>query len=221
MPNFDYIAPFYDALVRLIFGSTLAEAKQQNLSFLKSNPKRILVLGGGTGEILPNLAACCTAAQIIYVERSRLMQKMTRRRLVRLGLKPDILYLRDLKEIGGRVRFDLIITNFFLDMFRQADLKSLVQRLFKLLTANALWFFTDFENLKGRPSFMINFMYLFFRVTTGLKTRRLPDYGAAFAQVPLQLLSENHILFKFYCGSLEITSRVWRVDSHIAELNGF
>ena len=212
MPNFDYIAPFYDALVHLLFGDQLSEAKSCNLTFLNSSYKQILILGGGTGEVLELIAPYCHNSQIIYVEPSIVMRKSTQKRLSQSNLILHINYFKDLKDSQIKdMKVDLIITNFFLDMFAQAELLGLVNHLFRLLKVGGLWFFTDFERPKKKyiQDLYIRFMYLFFNISTGLKVSRLPDYASAFSKVPLRLAYQKSTIVRSCFIGLSIKNQVW------------
>jgi ubiquinone/menaquinone biosynthesis C-methylase UbiE len=57
--NFDFIAPYYDFLSKLIFGKRLRIAQTSLLSKIPRH-QRILLVGGGTGWILPELLQICS-----------------------------------------------------------------------------------------------------------------------------------------------------------------
>jgi tRNA (cmo5U34)-methyltransferase len=50
--GFDRLAPFYDSLARLIIGKGIKQSQLHFLNHLRDKTK-LLVLGGGTGWILP------------------------------------------------------------------------------------------------------------------------------------------------------------------------
>jgi len=78
--NYDRIATNYDRLSRLVFGKSIIRAQQALLPFV-SSPARILIVGGGTGWILEEIAKHCPSGLAIdYVEISSNMLDLARRR---------------------------------------------------------------------------------------------------------------------------------------------
>jgi tRNA (cmo5U34)-methyltransferase len=77
--------------------------------------------------------------------------------------------------------YDAIVTHFFLDVFDQKQLPTLVARLTASLEPGGLWLISDFarpqrvEGAAHRPGshLLLPLMYTFFRLTTGLSTRTL------------------------------------------------
>jgi tRNA (cmo5U34)-methyltransferase len=51
--GFDRLAPFYDSLARLIIGKGIKQSQLHFLNHLRGQNQGVLVLGGGTGWILP------------------------------------------------------------------------------------------------------------------------------------------------------------------------
>jgi ubiquinone/menaquinone biosynthesis C-methylase UbiE len=78
--NFDFIAPFYDSLARLVFGKALQKAKT---SFTDRIPTggRLLLMGGGTGTILNTLLKTHPALEIDFVDVSGKMLKLAENNL--------------------------------------------------------------------------------------------------------------------------------------------
>ena len=79
--------------------------------------------------------------------------------------------------------YDLIVTHFFLDCFTDAELAPLAARLAASTTKQARWVVSEFHQpARGfaawRARFWIAGLYAFFRLATGLRVRRLPDYRA-------------------------------------------
>jgi ubiquinone/menaquinone biosynthesis C-methylase UbiE len=53
--NYDRIARIYDKLSRMVFGKSIVRAQQSILPFI-TTPARMLIVGGGTGWILEEIA---------------------------------------------------------------------------------------------------------------------------------------------------------------------
>jgi hypothetical protein len=78
--------------------------------------------------------------------------------------------------------FDLIVTHFFLDCFREEQLESLISKLKRAAASHANWLLADFQAAasglgRQRSRLILWMMYRFFRVVTQLPATRLttPD----------------------------------------------
>jgi hypothetical protein len=79
-------------------------------------------------------------------------------------------------------KFDLVVTNFFLDCFRAGQLQKLVPLLAESTTADAVWLLADFRVPESgwrrwRAKLILAMLYAFFKLTTALSANRLtpPD----------------------------------------------
>ena len=206
--EYDRLAPYYDFLARIVFGKSLLRAKRHFLSLLPSKAK-ILLIGGGTGQILPDILKDNRRHYVVYLERSGKMISLARSRADRNKVSGQILFVEgDESNLPEREKFDVIITNFFLDQFREDRLELLMEILFNRLNSSGLWLFTDFQLQKGQPHYwwqilLIKTMLAFFRVATNLKTNSLPDFPPLFQRLNLTLIEEKRFLKKL------IVSRVY------------
>ena len=85
------------------------------------------------------------------------------------------------------VRFDAIVTHFFLDCFPPARLADVIGKLATCATPDAVWLVTDFalpaRGLRRRRARAVHaLMYAFFRVAVRLPARRLTPPDALLAQ---------------------------------------
>jgi hypothetical protein len=119
------------------------------------------------------------------------MVERTRRRIAALG--PE--FLARVRFVVGDVRgfeartdgYDLIVNHFFLDCFSEEELARVVARLAKWGRPGARWIVLDFleaENGVARwwTRAVVRALYAGFRVITGLRVTRLPDYKAALTR---------------------------------------
>jgi ubiquinone/menaquinone biosynthesis C-methylase UbiE len=175
--NCDWIAPYYRWLEYAGFGGELQRRRCGLLDQLGS-PRRVLVLGDGDGRFLERLIRKAPAAEIDSIEASARMQALARRRTAdrvqhRLG------DARAVPLDGGR--YDLIATHFFLDCFDAADASALVARLSDAAAPRAQWLISEFRQVpQGWRAVWcqawLSSLYWFFRLATGLRTRKLVDH---------------------------------------------
>ncbi|NJN40867.1 MAG: hypothetical protein HC811_00060 [Flammeovirgaceae bacterium] len=108
------IAPYYDFLANLVFGNTLIRAQQKFLESIEPNSS-ILILGGGSGQILTDIDNIVKGCTINFIEISTGMMELARNRKV---INNTIVFDQHL-EPSTRT-YDIIIMNFFLDQFTES-----------------------------------------------------------------------------------------------------
>ena len=196
--GFDRVAFAYDMLAKLVFGNQLNRAKERFFSHIRQG-ERVLIMGGGTGWILPNvLERVGENGKIVFVEASEKMLNKARHRISQHPLQKNVHFLHGTHHmIPPQLTFDQIHTHFFLDLFDQTELERTVDLLNQFLSTSGKWFVTDFSppthswNLAGRC--LIRLMYLFFRILCGIQSSRLPDYQTALIQAGLQEMKEKKV----------------------------
>lgn len=191
--NFDWIAPIYDSLARVVFGNRLQRAQTVFLNQIPAKA-RVLIVGGGTGWLLEQVLTQCQPQRVVYLEASAKMLAMASRRILthavvgavdfRVGdetcLKPDDV-------------FEVILTPFVLDLYPEHLLQStLIPRLLRVLNPAGLWLVTDFINPQiGWQKLLLWTMIRFFRLTAGIKTHQLADWQKSLAESGLSCLKQQ------------------------------
>ncbi|MEO8127475.1 MAG: class I SAM-dependent methyltransferase [Bryobacteraceae bacterium] len=177
--NCDPIARWYRYFEYGAFGR---ELERRRFEFLTETAhcKHALMLGEGDGRFLQMFLNQNPEATVDYVDSSREMLLLASRRA---GLHQDHVsfHCADASAwLPPRADYDLIVTHFFLDCFSQSDLATLIQRIASH-ASQARWIVSDFHQPpRGfaalRATCWLSVLYAFFRLTTGLKTRSLPDH---------------------------------------------
>lgn len=186
--RFNWIARHYDNLVSLIFGKTLHHAQMHFVSQIGATDA-ILILGGGTGNFLMDLLTSKPLITVTYIEASSEMIRLTKRKV---DGNPGLTFIHGTEHHIPDQQFDVIVTNFFLDVFPDNELQPLVDTISKNLRVNGKWFVTDFENSpKSTHKFLLSLMYLFFGVTRSLDARRLPAWRSLLENKGMKLKAEK------------------------------
>lgn len=182
--SFDRLAPHYGRMERVLAGDKLQRMRTRWLAEIPP-PRRALLVGEGHGRFLVELRRRAPAAEIVCADASAAMLAVARRRLAQAGLaEAGVHFVR--AELPGTEalagRFDLIVTNFFLDCFPPAALAEVIERLARLATGDTQWLVADFCTPDRGPARLrarciLALMYAFFRPATGLRARTLtpPD----------------------------------------------
>ncbi|CAN5148418.1 hypothetical protein BH23BAC1_BH23BAC1_01880 [soil metagenome] len=207
--DFDAIASFYDALAGIIFGASIKKAQ---LHFIPSIPEnsKILFIGGGTGWLLPTILKI-PGVSITYVDLSVNMIKQARKKIlpeqeksVKFIQKDIYQFLNGKKETVNE-EFNVIITNFFLDVFNKENLVKIMILIDRVLQINGLWICTDFQKQPGRSlwyswqNFLIYLMYKFFKMISNIEGKRILDFDAHFASlkfIPVHEVYFFHTMIK-------------------------
>jgi ubiquinone/menaquinone biosynthesis C-methylase UbiE len=173
--NCNPIARWYRWLEYLGFGKALERRRN---AFLKeiADARRALVLGEGDGRFLARLVPEMferPGASVDYVDLSSRMLALAR---ARAGDQVRYI-LGDARSIAlPSSEYDLIVTHFFLDCFDEHDAAVVIDRISAAAAPRARWVISEFRDANWWSYGSVAALYLFFRIATGLKTRRLIDH---------------------------------------------
>ena len=167
MNNFNLIAPFYDLLSRLIFKDNLLKAQLTFLDRLEPADK-VLILGGGTGELLEFLPKC---QKVVYLEKSK---KMLIRARKRSATNSTSFVQMDFLKGSLNESYDVIICPFFLDCFNEGNLHSVIFKCRQLLKKDGCLIVSDFQKTNSNKPLLV-VMHLFFRIFTAIDSSQLKE----------------------------------------------
>lgn len=172
--GFDRLAASYDGLAAVVSGNQI---KKSQVHFLHRIPdgSRILMLGGGTGWLLPNMLTDKFACELWYIDISARMIKEASARHIGNN---KVHFIRGTDaDIPVNIKFDIVITNFYLDLFSEREVERIVRKIIPLLSHGAVWIATDFvDQGKWWQKVLLQLMYHFFRSTCGIEARSLPGW---------------------------------------------
>ena len=182
--SFDILAPHYRWMEWLLAGGKLQRCRTAFLDTIPA-PASVLIFGEGNGRFLARLCQQFPAAHVTCIDSSAAMIQRARRRLARHGLQgANVQFIHaDAQQWDPPgATFDLVVTHFFLDCFREDQLRVLIPRIAGAAKPHATWLLGDFKVAERgfwrvRSEVVLAVMYLFFRGVTGLPARRLtvPD----------------------------------------------
>src|SRR4051794_37792998 len=163
--NYNNVANFYDQLSTFIFGKAIFNAQK---FLLNSVPPRsaVLIVGGGTGWILEELAKQYPSGlKITYLDSSSEMIRLSRKKN---GGGNKVTFLpADIRDVEFAGKYDVVITPFVLDNFSTVSVKIVFEKIDKILAAGGLWLFSDFQ-IGDKSRFwqktLLKVMYYFFKI---------------------------------------------------------
>jgi ubiquinone/menaquinone biosynthesis C-methylase UbiE len=175
--GFDRLSWIYDFLVKIIFGSSIRDA-QINLIQNVQTKKGWLIIGGGTGWILEDIFKYHPEAQVTYLEASQGMIDKAKSRKIDSNVN---YILGSVDQIPSDHQFDIVVTNFFWDMFLTQSAIDIKNKIDEHLNIHAQWLVVDFKNADiWWQRALMKIMYWFFRITCGIEARSLPDFEELF-----------------------------------------
>ncbi|TRX53673.1 methyltransferase [Fulvivirga sp. M361] len=196
--DFDFVAPFYDLLARIVFGDALKRSQCYFLNAIKEGDA-VLIIGGGTGGILMGLDRLNVPVNVTYVEHSAKMLKISKQHQLK---HIEVKFIHGTEANIPKASYDVVITAFFLDVFNAQKLPVIMDQIHQNLTFSGRWLQTDFvKTSKVWQRIMIRAMYLFFRLATGMEGRRLLNFDEYFDNLGYKKITFKH----FYYGMVRTT----------------
>jgi SAM-dependent methyltransferase len=187
--NCDFIAPHYWWIELVGMGRTLERRRRWFLPQIQ-NARRALVLGDGDGRFLRELLLRNSLVRADYVDLSGRMLELARQKAgdERVDYKrADALTV----EFPGD-EYDLIATHFFFDCFGSRELEKLIGRVAGAAKPGARWIVSEFRTPNVLARLLVRALYLFFGITTGLKTRKLVDHRPILQAQGFRLIKASH-----------------------------
>lgn len=188
--GFDRLAKPYRWMEYLTFGRALQRCRLRFLPDL-TKTQSALVLGDGDGRFAEKLLRAAPQCRLHAVDGSVAMLRVLQ---TRCGAGDRVSTHRadlaqTLPDAVCTGTFDLVATHFFLDCLTTPQADALVAQVRPLLRPGACWVVSEFDIPRGAmrvPSAVIvRALYAGFRVLTGLRTQRLPDYRSAMERYGL------------------------------------
>jgi ubiquinone/menaquinone biosynthesis C-methylase UbiE len=197
--NFDPLARVYRMLELFAFGRDLERARFCHLDALASCDS-ILILGEGDGRFVSRLVQLRPQAEVLCIDSSAAMIAQARSRLAIETPQHRVKFQQaDARSCSLPAQhFDAAVTLFFLDCFTHDQAETMVTNIAQALRPSASWLFADFSMperglARMRAKLWLNVLYPFFNLSTGLRTRALPNVEpmierAGFAPVAVRSL---------------------------------
>jgi hypothetical protein len=210
-PDFDLVARAYRWMEYLSLGTMLEQARFWALDAgWLDGCRRALVLGDGDGRFTARMMARNAGVRVEALDLSREMLRLLLRRCRSFAARLSATCgdAREWEPAGGA---DLVVTHFFLDCLEQEEVAALVRRIVAGLNPGATWVVSEFcvpaGWLRGPAWMLVRGLYLAFRVLTGLRVTRLPNYARELRGCGFALVAEKRFL-----GGL-LVSQVWKANA--------
>ncbi len=177
--GFDSVAGYYDHLARLVFGRAMERSQTVFLADIPASCS-VLVLGGGSGWWLKEFLATRPTSRILFVEPSGKMLEKARG-MVCSDERVHFLH-GTVESIDEENEFDVVLTFFVFDIFSDAELAGVIDRIKPLLRRDSVWLVSDFVDTKWWHRVLLFIMYRFFGAVASLENKELPRWDQCMDQ---------------------------------------
>jgi len=207
--SFDKLAPWYHFLETISFGNHLQECRISLLTEL-NEVKNILILGDGNGRFLESLLKSNRYAEIESLDISKTMIGLANKRITSLPNSSRVVFIHSnvFDWDFPKCKYDLVVTNFFLDCFTNSELTNLIERISLSLKPEGKLIYGDFNvpnsfSKKTLTTLLLFGMYLFFKIFTRISANSLHDPTSLLIEKKFILMKEKFYLWSF------LKSQLW------------
>lgn len=192
--TYDFVAPFYPLLERLAFGGGLTEARSASVRPVAS-AERALLIGEGNGRFLAHCLKEKIGGSITVVDASKKMLSLVRSRIhgIKLETKLELIHADFCEWRPSEPDFDVVVTHFFLDLFRPESQRRIIEKITALSTAKTIWM-----NVDSRPVIQSRFhrvidwlQYRFDQLLSGIEADRHYDCAATIKECGWEVQEEQ------------------------------
>lgn len=140
--EYDFLAKYYSRLSYFFLGREYLISQSHFLEFIEDKGS-ILIIGGGSGEILKQLSKKNTTLTITYIEASKKMLLLAQQN-VAFHQPVRFIHSDTLTNLQSQ-KFDFVVCNFIFDHFSKKKLNYLLNDLIPLLKIESKLIYTDFS----------------------------------------------------------------------------
>ena len=144
--RYGMVSSIYDRLGDFWTRGKIRESKLWHLQFLSSED-RVLFVGSGTSE--DAILASKIGAEVVVIEISDKMLSQTRNRLLAEGITEIELIKDDILNHSKLSDYDVIVANYFLDVFNFPTMQAIMLHFTRLLKRNGLLYIAGFKPPSG------------------------------------------------------------------------
>lgn len=193
--HFTWIAPVYDFLADTYSLGQISKSKLSQLVYMKPGER---ILFAGAGNAVDAIAAAQAGMIVTVVELSPNMMQRAQARAERVGLRDKIEWrCQDVFAYEPEGVFDVVVANYFLNVFSKELMPSLFDLLLDKLRPGGRFMVADFApKASGRFERIFQALYFFaavaaFHLIAGNAWHPLYDYSELMRSRGLKVLAED------------------------------
>lgn len=200
--NFNRIAPYYSWIASAVYNGAIQEAQSAFLKVIVEHDK-VLILGGGSGDILTSLDALDRSIDIDYVDSSSEMIDLSKGKLsISSRLNVDY-HTVPFQNFDSKKKYDVVLSPFFLDCFAVNELPMVIKKIRELMNSNGSLLLTDFQIYEHSiwQRLMSRSMHVFFRLFSNLESESLQNIEQEVKKNDFEVLERKTYFHKFIFSS--------------------
>jgi ubiquinone/menaquinone biosynthesis C-methylase UbiE len=128
--GFDRLAPVYTLLTKIVFGGRVQRAQLHFLTQITRND-HVLILGGGSGDLLKALLEKNPGLIVDYIDISPRMLNLARKKINKTS---NVNFIECTERNIPETAYSLAITNFYLDLFTDSTVAPVITTIKKIVT---------------------------------------------------------------------------------------
>ena len=212
--SFDRVANCYQWMEKIVFRTDLEKVRNFHLRLVR-DAESILILGDGDGRFLKNISEIGTDAQIVSVDSSSEMIRLSQSRThnTELDVRHVCQNFQDF-EFSENFRPDLIFAHFFLDCFTEDEVILIVNRLSKSSLKSTKLVISDFflpekGSVSGIYRRILTYVMIrFFRLFCRISAKKLPNIPKIMRSTGWTCIAHKSLRDEF------INSWVWELEGY-------
>lgn len=194
--KYKLVGPIYDWLSAVYSGKSIHHCKVAMLDRLKPGDK---VLFAGVGHGMDAVHAAKLGAEVTVVDLSETMLKKFQANLDKEGITIKIRQLHsDIMKVEEVEKYDMVVANFFLNVFKEDMMVSVLEHLIRLGKPGAHVVVGDFSYPTGNifsRALKIAYWYgavLFFWMFAGNAVHNIYNYPESMKRLGLHIREQKH-----------------------------
>ena len=145
--NYDSTAWFYEKIAHIFSGGQILACKKSQVPHFKKGEK-VLFAGSGGGE--DALMALDKESEVTIVELSAKMIDQAKKKFKDHPFEKNLkIHHKNIFDYNSRETFDVVVANFFLNVFKEADMSKALTHLVSLLKPGGKLIIGDFSPPTG------------------------------------------------------------------------
>lgn len=198
MNDYNRIAGVYDTLARLTFRGNILNSQTHYIQGFMPN-ERILIIGGGSGEVLTAMEQLNMPLVIDFIEPSERMIEKARERMIDSSNLEVTFHQTTFESFPSSDKYDWVCCFYFLDLFKPESLQLHINHIKKLMHSKSHLLVSDFQikNATWWKRILSQIMHQFFKITTRLESNRLKDIDKMIIDSGFRKTTVTHFFSRF------------------------
>lgn len=198
MNDFNKIAWIYDSLAKWVYRGNILKSQIEFLPLIQNN-QRILIIGGGTGQVLETMNALGIPLAIDFIEPSSEMMSMAKKRTKELSNFDVRFFQTEFESFHSNQRYDWICCFYFLDLFNENSLKVNLELISNYMGDDSLLIVSDFQYHEDSwwQNALSKVMHGFFKMVAQLESGELKDINESIIEAGYKKIKEAAFFSQF------------------------